>query len=304
MYVSVALPDTGAASSVVVERTAQRIERGKYLANHVTVCVDCHSSRDWSSFSGSVVQGTEGKVGEEFNEKQGFPGEIYAPNITPHSLSSWTDGDIIKAVTTGVSKDGRALFPLMGYKRFGKMDEEDIYSIVAYIRSLSPVKSSVPATQLIFPVNIINRTNPEKAQFQSIPDERDSVKYGAYLVNAAGCVDCHSKSEKGEIIAGSEFGGGMEFQQPGGVITTPNITFHKTGLNNWTKDFFVRRFQQYADSSYQLTKVGKDDLNSPMPWTMYAGMKASDLAAIYSYLKSVKPVANVVQVRSPKKSSL
>lgn len=300
-YVKVALPDTGKPADITISPSAQRLERGRYLANHVTVCIDCHSGRDWSTFSGPLVPGTQGKGGELFDENMGFPGKIYAPNITPHHLAKWSDGEILKAISTGVNKDGKALFPLMAYKRFGKMDQEDIYSIIAYIRSLQPISNDVPQTTLNFPVNLINNTSPGPADFQKIPDVKDSLKYGAYLINAAGCVDCHSQMDKGSIIPGTEFGGGMEFKQPAGTIRSPNITMHPgNGLGKWTREMFVQRFKSYTDSTAKLQKLGIDELNTPMPWTMYAGMTAQDLSAIYTYLKSIKPIDNKVTIREVK----
>src|SRR5690349_16515001 len=118
-YINLALPNTGEASSINVERTPERLKRGEYLANHVAACMDCHSSRDWSLYSGPMKHGTIGMGGEIFNENMGMPGQIYSANITPHSLGSWTDGEILRAITTGVNKDGKALFSLMGYSRFG-----------------------------------------------------------------------------------------------------------------------------------------------------------------------------------------
>nr|WP_068893014.1 c-type cytochrome [Pedobacter panaciterrae] len=296
-YVSLALPDTGNATSITIERTSQRLKRGEYLANHVAACMDCHSSRDWSLYSGPMKPGTLGIGGEIFDENAGMPGQIYSANITPHALGNWTDGEILRAITTGVNKDGKALFPLMGYSRFGKMDKEDVYSIIAYIRSLKPIKNQVPETKLNFPVNIINKTLPTPASFQPLPNEKDTVKYGGYLVNAAGCVDCHSKREKGNIVAGSEFGGGMEFKQPSGTLVSPNITMDKqNGIGNWTKEAFVKRFKLYADSAYKPQQLAKNELNTPMPWTMYAGMNINDIEAIYAYLKSLKPLQNKVEV--------
>ena len=299
LYVSIALPDTGETQTVKIESTPARLERGRYLANHVAACIDCHSTRNWAVFSGPPVSGTMGKGGEVFDENMGFPGKIYAPNITPHALGSWTDGELLKAITTGVNKEGKALFPLMGYHRFGKMDQEDIYSVIAYIRSLAPIENQVAKTELNFPVNLINKTAPKPADFQKIPPMQDTIKYGAYLVNAAGCVECHSKMDKGAIIAGTEFGGGMEFKQPAGIIRSTNITMHKTnGLGGWTKEMFVKKFKVYADSSLKLPSMAKNELNTPMPWTMYAGMNKNDLEAIYTYLKSLKPLDNKVEIRT------
>lgn len=294
-YMKTALPDVGDAIDIKIERTTARVERGRYLANHVAVCMDCHSSRDWSLYAGPMQAGNFGGGGEVFNKEMGFPGTFYAPNITPYALGSWTDGEILRAITTGVNKEGRALFPVMAYHRFGAMDKEDVYSIIAYIRTLDPVKREVPVSQADFPVNFIINTMPAKAQFTAIPDTNDQLAYGKYLINATGCVDCHSQTDKGKVIPGTEFGGGMEFHQPAGILRSPNITFDaETGIGAWTKESFVQRFKMYTDSSYLLRAMKRSDLNTPMPWTMFAGMKTKDLEAIYAYLKSLKPIRHQV----------
>nr|WP_199080760.1 c-type cytochrome [Pedobacter sp. ASV19] len=299
LYVNFAKPDVGKAPDLKVKVTNERIQRGKYLANHVTVCMDCHSQRDWSTFSGPVVHGTEGAGGEVFDKKAGFPGSIYSTNLTPHSLSSWTDGEIYRAITAGVGKDGHALFPVMGYQRFGKMSKEDIISIIAYIRTLQPNKNDVPSPQLDFPVSLLNKLSPRLAEHRIKPSETDSIQYGGYLVNAAGCVDCHSKQDKGQIVKGTEFGGGMEFKQPAGIIRAPNITMdNATGIGRWTRELFVKKFKLYADTGYKPQRLAKNDLNTPMPWMMYANMSESDIKSIYAYLKSIEPKDNKVEVRS------
>lgn len=294
-YIKFALPNVGEAEYVTIECTPERIERGRYLANHVAVCMDCHSTRQWNLYAGPMAPEGIGGGGEVFNQQMGFPGVFYAPNITPYALGNWTDGEILRAVTAGVDKDGKALFPVMAYHRFGKMDKEDVYSIVAYIRSLQPIKKDVLESQPDFPVSLLINTMPVKSEYQDKPGENDRVKYGEYLANATGCIDCHSKTDKGAIVPGTEFGGGMEFAQPNGVVRSPNITPDKeTGLGNWTKEAFTARFKMYQGADYKPQALGKGDLNTPMPWTMYAGMKESDLHAIYAYLATLKPIKNQV----------
>jgi mono/diheme cytochrome c family protein len=295
IYVKTALPNTGEPKDLTIERTESRISRGKYLANNVAVCMDCHSSRNWQIYSAPLKEGNFGGGGEEFNSQMGFPGNFYAPNITPAALGQWTDGEIFRAVTTGVSKDGHALFPIMGYKRFGKMDEEDVLSIIAYIRALAPVDHKVAPSKADFPVNFLINTMPEHAVFQAKPAKSDNVGYGKYLVNVAGCVECHSKADKGEIIEGTEFGGGREFKQPAGIMRSANITFDNTGIGSWTKEAFVKRFKTYTDSAYAPVTLKPDEVNTPMPWSMYAGMEQSDLEAIYDFLKTNKPIVQKVE---------
>lgn len=294
-YVKTALPDVGEAPVLTIEKTPERIERGKYLANHVAVCMDCHSTRDWSLFSAPLASGNFGGGGELFSRDMGFPGVFYARNITPYGIGQWTDGEVFRAVTTGTSRDGRALFPIMPYLNYGQLDQEDIYSLISYIRTLAPVQHDIEAPAYDFPVNILINTMPTKANLTKRPAETDPVAYGRYVATAASCVECHSKREKGEKVPGTEFGGGMEFIMPNGITTSANISPDKTnGIGSWTADAFVARFKPYADSSYKPHKLSPNEMNTPMPWTMYAGMKESDLRAIFAYLQTVKPQANKV----------
>jgi len=148
MYVKTVLPNVGEPEQLTIERKPLRIERGKYLANNVAVCMDCHSQRDYSLYAGPIKAETFGAGGEKFGEEIGFPGSIYSKNITAFKLGTWTDGEIVRAITTGVSKNDNALFPLMPYHNYGRMDKEDIYSIVAYIRTLPAKANEVPDSEL------------------------------------------------------------------------------------------------------------------------------------------------------------
>lgn len=294
IYVKKALPNLGQAEDITIESTPERIERGKYLANSVSVCMDCHSTRDFSLYAGPPTPGAMGAGGDIFGKELGLPGTIHIPNITPYALGNWTDGEIFRAITTGVSRDGHALFPIMPYQSYGQMDREDIYSIITYIRSLPPVKKDIPATELDFPVSILVNTMPQKASFTTKPDIKDEVQYGKYLITSANCVDCHSQNEKGMLVPGTEFGGGRDFALPGGIVRSANITKDATGIAKYSHEQFIALFKQYADSTYKPAKVGPNDFNTPMPWEMYAKMTEQDLGAIYAYLNTVKPIKNQV----------
>lgn len=293
-YLQFAFPAVGDAPDITIEPTPERVERGKYLANHVNLCMDCHGIRQWDKFAGPPVPGTEGSGGEHFNHDMGFPGDIVSRNITPFGLKDWTDGEIYRAITSGVSKDGSPLFPVMPYTHYGKMDKEDVYSVIAYIRSLESVEKENIPTQLDFPLNLIVRTMPQAANHQTMPDKNDQLAYGAYMTNAAGCYDCHTKQEKGEFI-GEDFAGGFEFNLGNGrVVRSSNLTPDmETGIGTMTEQGFVDRFSNYRDG-FVPGDVGPSDFQTPMPWAMYAGMKDEDLKAIYAYLKSLPAVKNSV----------
>ena len=300
-YVSTALPDVGPPPDLKVEITPERLARGEYLANNVMLCMDCHSTRDWEIYAGPPKHGTEGIGGERFDQAMNFPGKFISRNITPAGIGDWTDGELYRAITSGVSRDGSPLFPVMPYLNYGKMDPEDIYSVMAYIRSLPAIESKPEASEPDFPINFIMRTMPKPAVHSKLPPPTASTEYGAYLVNAASCGECHTKQEKGEFV-GEPLAGGFEFKYPNGsVVRSMNITPHETGIGNWSREQFIERFKMHTDSGYVPPPVdwSKSQFQTVMPWLMYAGMTESDLGAIYDYLRTVKPVENVVEKWTP-----
>ena len=302
-YLKFALPDIAAAPVLKVELTPEHIARGEYLANHVTVCIDCHSTRDWSKFSGPPTPGTLGKGGDIFDQKFGFPGVYYAKNITPEGISRYTDGELFRTITTGVSKEGKALFPVMPFHYYGQMDEEDIKSIIAYIRTLKPIANNVPESKSDFPMNFIINTIPHEPSFTKLPPKTDVINYGKYLTNAAACIDCHTKFEKGSLVAGTEYGGGREFPFPdGSIVRSANISSdEETGIGGWDDETFVSLFKAHSDSATLNTQLNPGDFNSIMPWTMYGRMTDEDLKAIFAYLKTVPPIKNEVVKFTPGK---
>ena len=295
-YVKFALPDSAKAEEITIEPTQERIARGKYLANNVMACVDCHSTRDFTKFAGPIDTTTIGKGGELFGEAMGFPGNFYAPNITPSHLKDWTDGEILRALTTGVSRDGHALFPVMPWQHYATMDKEDIYAVIAYLRTLKPIENDVPPSEPAFPMNFIINTLPAPAQFTTRPPEEDIINYGEYMMNAAACKDCHTVQINGEYQMDKFMAGGFVFPLPGGdTVRSANITPSiKTGIGTWNEDLFVARFKTY-DSGYMQSPVTPGKFNSIMPWTCFATMREHDLRAIYAYLRTIPPVENTVE---------
>ncbi len=296
-YVKLALPDVGPPPDIKVEITSERVARGEYLANHVMLCMDCHGTRDWTKFSGPMLPDNIGGGGEEFNQQFGFPGRFIAKNITPHGLKDWTDGEIFRAITCGVSKNGNSFFPIMPYQFYRQLDEEDIKDVIAYIRTLPVVEKDHPESVADFPFNFILNTIPTKPDLQKRPDPSDIKAYGKYMATAAACSECHTKQVKGEIV-GEFFAGGFEFDFGNGtLLRSPNITPHESGIGTWNKEQFIQRFKMYADPEFVLPDVdmSKGEFQTVMPWTMYAGMSEEDLGAIYEYLRTVKPVNHVVE---------
>ncbi|GAB3540607.1 hypothetical protein GCM10027443_38770 [Pontibacter brevis] len=298
IYLQYAFPNVDAAPVITIEKTPALIERGEYIANHVAVCIDCHSTRDFSRFSGPPDPNTKGKGGDKFDHSLGFPGTFYARNITSDKetgIGTWTDGEVYRAITRGVSKDGSPLFPVMPYKSYSQMTTEDAYAVVAYIRTLAPIKHKVQASDPDFPVNLIMRTMPSNDTPSLLEKTalNDEVSKGEYLLTIAACNDCHTPQDK----EGMRLAGGMEFPTPdGGKLRSANITPDKeTGIGNWTEEAFVQRFKMHENPA----TVAPGGPNTIMPWSMYAGMKEEDLRAIYKYLMTVEPINNKMERFTP-----
>ena len=100
-----------------------------------------------------------------------------------------------------------------------------------------------------------------------------------------------------------QYAGGFEFPFPGGsVIRSANITPDKeTGIGEWSKSAFIRRFKSFTDSNYVLPNLAPGQYNSIMPWTMYGTMTEEDLGALYEYLMTLKPIKNQVEKFTPAK---
>lgn len=303
-YLNTHFPKVSPAENVKIEYTAQRVERGRYLAEHVCDCFGCHTPHDFDYFGAPIKENVKGCGGFLFDYKlMGLPGNIYSRNITPYSLKDWTDGEIVRTLRTGVSKDGHALFNLMPYQDFTHFTQEDIYSLVAYLRTLKPVKNDPPATQLDFPVNFIIKTVPQNAgAYPAAPDKKDLLAYGRYMTRAALCADCHTPVDNhGNPLPGMDFAGGMEFHFPdGSTLRAVNITPDNTGIKEWPKEYFVKRFRLGKKMVQNRTKVKAGDFTTIMPWENYGGMTDEDLGAIYDYLHNqVKPVKHDVEKFTP-----
>ncbi|MEX2478006.1 MAG: c-type cytochrome [Gracilimonas sp.] len=302
VYISAALPDVGPAPDIDIELTTERIDRGKHLANNVMVCMHCHTPQEKTKFAHPLKPKILGAGGNLFGvEKEGLPGDYYSPNLTPANLGDWSDGEIYRAVTSGVSKDGRALFPIMPWPNYATMAQEDIYAVIAYLRTLKPVEHEVPESESYFPMNFIINTMPTKAEPGIAPVKTDPVSWGKYLVTAASCMDCHTPKNKGANIPGMDLAGGYEFGlEDGSIVRTANITPDlTTGIGSWNEDMFVNRFKAYANTAFIFDEIPSGQFNTVMPWKDYAQMSDEELKAIFAYLKTVEPVEHLVTRFTP-----
>jgi mono/diheme cytochrome c family protein len=298
-YLVLRKPVTAAPSSIRVEITPARLERGKYVFEVLADCAGCHSERDFSMFGGPVVAGGLGK-GMIFPPELGFPGKVAAPNITPDvetGIGAWSDGEKIRAIREGIGRDGRALFPLMPYQFFHQMSDEDVHSVVAYMNSLTPVRHTQPRTELAFPVNLLIKSAPRPVSGPvPEPNRADKLKYGEYLTTVAACVECHTPMEKGQLDEARRFSGGREFRVGAFLAVSANISPDpETGIGAWSEERFVNTFLNYRNFALGTPPKVSQANFTLMPWLGFSQLTEPDLKAIYAYLRTVAPRGNKVE---------
>jgi len=300
LYYSAFLPKQRPAPDIEVELTPELIERGRYLTVNVLQCIDCHSERDWNYYGGPPVPPIgAGRSCMDKNTmaagvnagQETFPGRLCIRNITPDpdtGLGNWTDGEIIRAVREGVSHDGEGLFPIMPYFIYRNVSDEDMMAVVAYLRSMEPVKSVWPERTVDFPLSRLIQMWPEPLQAPVVaPDPLDRMAYGEYLAVISRCEFCHTPKDPSSMqgFEGRRFAGGMPFFLNGKTMYTMNLTPHESGLGAWTKEQFVQRFKMYAEPR----QVSPQD-NTMMNWNAFSGMTDEDLGMLYDFFMTLPPV--------------
>ena len=132
-----------AALAIAAPASAETlVERGQYLA-HIMDCGGCHHT---GAFTPQPNLETP-LAGSDIGFEMPGMGVFYPPNLTPDKetgLGKWSDAEIITAFTTGMRPDGRQLAPMMPWMSYAHINADDAAALVAYLRSLKPVKHKVP----------------------------------------------------------------------------------------------------------------------------------------------------------------
>jgi mono/diheme cytochrome c family protein len=282
-----------------VSMAPERIARGKFLFHEMCDCAGCHSQRDFTHFGGPEVPGATGAGNVLSAFLSDLPGTVVAPNLTPDpgtGLGMWTDGEKIRAIREGIDKNGRALFPMMPYTGYRQMSDDDVQSVVAYLDSLPPVNNFLPDTHLTFPIGLMIKGVPQPVGHVAPPDRSNKLAYGEYLVTIGGCSDCHTPIERGQPVEAKAFAGGRVFATTAGTVVSANITPDiETGIGKWSEDFFLKKFADYQDYAMHGPPAATPKSFTLMPWLGMSQLPPDDLRAIYTYLRTLKPVHNAVE---------
>lgn len=264
------------------ERTSERLDRGRYLVEAVSGCFDCHSEAPTEIRAGEAPVFTKKGAGRIVINEKGFV--LAATNITPDietGAGSWSDDQLARAIREGIGHDGRTLFPMMPYRELRGLSDEDVAAIVVYIRALKPVRNELPKRRIPFILSRLINSAPKPILGPVAGDASSGVSRGRYLTQIAGCVYCHTPTDKmDQPLPGMQFAGGKQIDKFPAV--SPNITPDPSGIWYYDEALFIRAMRTGS--------VGTRPLNPPMPWWNFRDMTDEDLKAIFAYLLTVKPV--------------
>ncbi len=249
------------------------IARGKYLAENVAVCADCHGP----DMAGKIVE-----------DNVPF-GRLVAVNLTRGRgglPADYGDKDFVRALTHGVKRDGRSVIfmPTVDYV----FTPEDLGAIIAYVKSLPPV-DRIPAEMSVgplaralglfadFPLASAAMIDHSQPRLAARPNPADAVSMGKYLVSSGGCYGCHNA----QLTGGSG-------PPPGGANITP------VGIGNWTERDFVVALRTHQ-------RPNGSTIDAAMP-RAYGEMTDADLGSIFAYLRTV-PAAGTKTANQEKTGS-
>ena len=268
-----------------IEYTPERVAQGEHLAN--LICANCHLSEN------RLLEGAPMSDVKEF-------GEIWSANITNHptaGLGRYTDGELAYLLRTGIKRNGQYAPPYM--PKFPHLSDEDLYSIIAYLRSDAPITKASdfqpPACKPSFLAKLLCRVAfkpfPYPEGKVTAPDTSDLVAYGKYVVTSKiECYACHSADFKKndyytpEQSFGYLGGGNILKDMEGKPAYSANLTMDKeTGLGNWTREEFAHavRTGQRPDGTV---------LSQTMP--RLTSIADYEINAVWAYLNSLEPVRN------------
>jgi cytochrome c553 len=252
--------------SIAIPTDISSVQRGQHLASAVAACGECHGSN---------------LAGKVYIDDRLFA-RIVPPNLTRGRGgigATFTDADFVRAIRDGVDPSGRQLL-IMPSDDYNEFSDADLGAIIAYVRSLPAINTSLPASEvrvlglLLFalgqlplqPSATIDRNAPRPVA----PPTGVTAEYGKYLADTAGCPNCH----------GPGLSGGKIPQAQLNAVPATNIT--PAGIGAWSDADFIKAMR---------TGMRPDgrSIATSMPWPYYAQLTDSELRALFRFLQAIPP---------------
>ena len=266
----------GAALMGTASAQSDLVKRGDYLVNGILTCGNCHTPKGPTgdimdkAFSGGL----------SWDEP---PFKVTAPNITQDKetgIGKWSEADIKKLLRTGIRPNGTPVAMIMPTNFYEIITERDIDAIVAYLRTIKPIKNKVPDP--IYKMPQVHHAFPGAEKPYTEAMMTDKLKKGFYLATIAHCMECHTPmGPRGREFATKLGTGGFAFPGPWGVSVSRNITSSKEkGIGAWTDAEVKRAITQ------GISKDGSK-LKPPMGFHYYATMTPDDLDAVVAFVRTL-----------------
>ncbi|MCA6111483.1 c-type cytochrome [Bradyrhizobium cenepequi] len=240
---------------IKVAATPELIARGKDIADGL--CGACHSH------TGTLTGGYDLAV-----ELQVPIGSFVAANLTPAGpLRHWSDGEIFRAIRNGVDAEGRWL-TMMSYVRAGRLSDDDIKAVIAYIRSVPAAGNPTPDPPdhmnmlglAMLGAGMLPSGKPIITGHISGPLKGPTFELGEYILAYQDCRECHGENLTGGV--------------PGQLAPLgPDLNLVK----DWTLAGFIAAMRTGIDPNGH-------EISEKMPWRSVGKMDDDELAAIYQYL--------------------
>lgn len=252
------------------------VARGAYLVQGPMGCGNCHTPMGPDGF----IEDQE-LAGRLVDANEAFT--AIAPNITPAGLvGDWTDAELARAIREGLRPDGSVIGPPMPFAMYRGLGDDDLMSVVAYLRTLPPVEHDPGQSE--YHVPLPPSYGPPVGTVVA-PERGVSVEYGAYLAGpVAHCMECHTPMGPNGPMLDTDLGrGGFEFHGPWGTSVAANITSHEDGLAKYSDE----------ELAVMITDGVRPDgsrMLPPMPFGFLKGMTDEDLQAVILYLRSLPPL--------------
>lgn len=286
LIVAFIIPATATTAWGQAQASKEQIARGQYIFAMAGGCA-CHSEPKGVHNAGA----------------RAFPiplGTVYSTNITPDKetgLGDWTDQHFFDAMTKGLRKDGSRLLPVMPYTLYSGMAQEDLRALLAYLRSLKPVKKATPELKTSTPFARSVATAAWLTAFGTFYESpaqapKAGIARGKYLTDhVAICGDCHTPRNSLGVPSRSLYMAGSPKDGPIGELV-PNITPDKeTGIGDWKREDIAELILKGIKPDFDNVQGLMYEVIQGAPHG-YKDMTKEDALAIADYLKSIPAIKN------------
>lgn len=271
------------AAVFILQSKYKKMSKVKYEVNvpSITIPSDSASLARGESLAASLCSGCHGGdyAGKKFFDDEKI-GVVWSANITPVGQpKDYTDTDYIRTIRYGVKPDGHGLF-VMPVEDFNYLSDQDLGSIIAYLKSLPPAGEKRPDPDFTFFAQVLAGAGAfgtlyncelldlQDASIKTSPPFGETSEFGKYTLLIHGCWTCH-----GEKLNGNK--SPDPISPPGANITPAG------NIGKWS-------YEQFYETLHTGTTPEGKELNMEfMPWAYYRLMTDTEMKALYLYLRTV-----------------